>query len=114
MAGTNKSFGALSFKHHLRNYILGCNEVIPQPKNSNISADSVDDQSGFADITGFEKCTKNLVEPQKTKGKVVVASVMDAEDEILDYDGDEPLHFETDVLDTELESNFFLQCGRHF
>ena len=114
MAGTNKSFGSLSFKHHLRNYILGCNDVIPQPKNSCISADSVDDQSGFTDQTGFEKCTKDLVKPQKTKGKVVVASVMDAEDEILDYVDTEPLHFETDMPDTDLESNYFLQCGMHY
>ena len=109
MGGTNKSFGALSFKRILRNYILGCGDVIPQPKNSNISIDEEEEES---DSSGFEDCTVDLVEKQDTKGKITVSIVAEAQDEIFDYSEapTEPIHFEIES-DPEFEALFLEQCG---
>lgn len=109
MAGNNKSFGALAFKRILRNYILGCGDVIPPVKNSSVNAD--DEKSGFDDFTGFEKCTEKLVKPQNCKGKVVVSTVLDAEEEMLDYDATDIIHFETELPNSGMENRYFEQCG---
>ena len=109
MAGNNKSFGALAFKRILRNYILGCGDVIPPVQNSSVEVD--DETSGFEDLTGFEKRTEKLVEPQSCKGKVVVSTVFEAEEEILDYDATDMIHFETELPNSDMENLYFQPCG---
>ena len=110
LAGSQRSFGALSFKRLLRNFILGCGEVIPQPKKSNVLPDEPEN-----DNTGFEEATNDLTKSIKEKGKVVVTNVIDAEDDILeisDIDDIELIHFESDLIDDpELESHYFEKCG---
>ena len=75
LAGTNKSFGALYFKHLLRNYILGCGDVIPQPKNSSVSKEVIDEDEKLRleeeKISGFGDCTEDLVESVQVKGQLI-------------------------------------------
>ena len=79
----------------------------PQPKQSSVSPVSDED-----DKSGFEDCTIDLVEEQACKGKVVVSTVLDADDEILDFsDINEPIHFETEPENPDLDSKFFQPCG---
>ena len=111
MAGQHNAFGALSFKRVLRNYILGCGEVVPQPKNAPVRPDEEDDGK-----SGFEDCTADLVQSQKTKGKVIVTTVIDGDDEMMDFSDmadlaeTEPIHFETEIDDPEFDT-FLEQCG---
>ena len=114
MAGQSNAFGALSFKHVLRNYILGCGEIVPQPKNSSVSFNEDDDGK-----SGFEDCTIDLVETKKVKGKVIVTTVDDGDSEMLDIadivdisdiDDTESLHFEIESDDAEF-NQFIEQCG---
>ena len=111
MAGQHNAFGALSFKRVLRNYILGCGEVVPQPKNAPVSPDELDDGK-----SGFEDCTADLVQSQKTKGKVIVTTVIDGDAEMMDFSDmadlaeTEPIHFETEIDDPEFDT-FLEQCG---
>ena len=103
LIGSQRSFGNLSFKRLLRNFILDCGEVIPQPKKSNVLQEN--------DKAGFEEATDDLTKSIKEKGKVVVTNVIDAEDDILeisDIDDIELIHFESDLIDDpELESHYF-------
>ena len=107
LIGSQRSFGTLSFKRLLRNFILDCGEVIPQPKKSNVLQEN--------DKTGFEEATDDLTKSIKEKGKVVVTNVIDAEDDILeisDIDDIELIHFESDLIDDpELESHYFEKFG---
>ena len=137
MAGQHNAFGALSFKRVLRNYILGCGEVVPQPKNAPVRPDEEDDGK-----SGFEDCTADLVQSQKTKvgnicflspfvlskweerknryfppkGKVIVSTVIDGDAEMMDFSDmadlaeTEPIHFETEIDDPEFDT-FLEQCG---
>ena len=50
-------------------------------------------------------------ESQKVKGKVIVSTVSEAQDEILDFDPSEPIHFETELDNPELQSHYFEPCG---
>ena len=107
LAGSARSFGALSFKRLLRNFILGCGEVIPQPKKTNVLPGEPEN-----DITGFEEATEDLVRPVKSKGKVIVSLVLEVEDEIMDISDEEIIHFESnETEDPELESQYFESCG---
>ena len=114
MAGQSNAFGALSFKHVLRNYILGCGEIVPQPKNSSVSFN--EDEDG---TSGFEAATIDLVEATKIKGKVIVTNVNDGDSEMLDIADivnisdiadTESLHFEIESNDAEF-NQFIEQCG---
>ena len=107
LAGSQKSFGALSFKRLLRNYILGCGEIIPQPKKSNVLP-----EEPVHDLTGFEDATADLVNSVQSKGKVIVTTITEAEDEMLDISDTELIHFEVDPIDDpDLESHYFEACG---
>ena len=64
LAGSQRSFGALSFTRLLRNFILGCGEVIPQPKKSNVLPDDPEN-----DKTGFEDATADLT--TSVKGQLI-------------------------------------------
>ena len=110
LAGSARSFGALSFKRLLRNFILGCGEVIPQPKKTNVLPGEPEN-----DITGFEEATEDLVRPVKTKGKVIVSLVLEVEDEIMDLSDEDIIHFESNEIDDpELESHYFESCGMSY
>ena len=110
LAGSARSFGALSFKRLLRNFILGCGEVIPQPKKTNVLPGEPEN-----DITGFEEATEDLVRPVKSKGKVIVSLVLEVEDEIMDISDEEIIHFESnEIEDPELESHYFESCGMSY
>ena len=110
LAGSARSFGALSFKRLLRNFILGCGEVIPQPKKTNVLPGEPEN-----DITGFEEATEDLVRPVKTKGKVIVSLVLEVEDEIMDISDEDIIHFESNEIDDpELESHYFEPCGMSY
>ena len=100
--------------------LLGCGEIVPQPKNSSVSPteniEDIDETEEIIEVddgtTGFEECTVDLVESQETKGKVVVNTVLDGESEILDFsDISESIHFEI-LDDPDIDNHFFEQCGR--
>ena len=110
LIGSQRSFGALSFKAPAQLYIRLCGEVIPQPKKWNVLPDDPEN-----DKTGFQEATDDPTKSMKEKGKVVVTNVIDAEDDILeisDIDDIELIHFESDLIDDpELESHYFEACG---
>ena len=100
----------------MRNLILGCGDIVPKIKNSNVAGSpefSGSPESGEEtedSQSGFEDCTFELVTKLKSAGKIVVQTIMDEPDEIIDFtDDDDAIHFE--LPDEILEEHCFTQCG---
>ena len=98
-AGFDKSFGALAFRRILRNIILGCGEVIPEIKGSNVAQTDKESKE-----SGFENVTVDLTTKQSCKGTVIEQSEM-IDGEILDLPDDDDFHFE--LPDETPEEDFF-------